>query len=342
MGKVILQGDILAFEMRALDAMFQEIKVEFGENDFYNGRYTFTIYLNQGYELISATRTNMADEEVDIIGDNFTVTVSDSYDLIINVVTQGGTPDREVTGFNRLYKVDKTILKEISGKRFVGGGVDLAEYFINILELPFSLDDSNLGEEQDIQLGSETIGVLANEIIKDSVRVDLGTIHIPNKYNNSYDYTNTTINLHLPFVDSINLELEYVLGYDISTMYIIDLYSGDMTVNVSSSRVNKVIHSEKSKIGRDIPFIRRLGGNITNQITPPSGVMNDVLTPYIEVVRNKPYVETNIFKTNMKVYDTLSNMVGYVSVNNIMLSTDATAGEKDMILSHLRNGVYIK
>ena len=342
MGKVILQGDILAFEVYALDGMFQEIKVDFGENDFYNDTYTFTIYLNQGYELISATRTNMADEEVDIIGDNFTTKVSDSYDLIINVVTQGSTPEREVTGFNRLYKVDKTILKEISGKRFAGGGVDLAEYFINILELPFSLDETNLGEEQQIQLGSETIDVLATEIIKDSVRIDLGTIHVPKKYNNSYDYTNTTINLHLPFADSINLELEYVLGYDISIMYILDLYSGDMTTNVSSSRIDKVIHSKTSKIGREIPFIRRLGGNVTNQITSPSGVINDVLAPYVEVVRNKPYDETNIFKTNMKVYDTLSNMVGYVSVNNIILSTDATTGEKDMILNHLRNGVYIK
>lgn len=339
--KVTVIGVEGTFNLYSYDDLYQQEELHVGDNFMYAGDYTFELVVHENYELVSATRTNRAGEIVDIVANKFTSAVGE-YELIVEIVTKEKNPDRDVTGFNKLYKVDKQLLHSIAGERFVGGGVDLAEYFINILELPFSLDESIIGEEQAIRLGSEFLNTQAPEILKDSVRVDLGTIHVPKKYNNSYDYMNTTITLHLPFSDSISLEMGYVIGYDISITYIIDLYSGDMTINVSSSRVNKVIHSQTSKIGRDIPFIRRVGGNITNQLTTSSGVVNDVLAPYIEVIRNKIYDESNIFKTNVTVYDSLSNITGYVSVNKIMLSTSATAGEKDMILNHLRNGVYIK
>lgn len=333
-------GDENAFTIRAIDSMFQEYEVVNGEQ-LYEGDYTFTIYMNDNYSLTRAYFLDSMLQEYEINNGTFSY-YYDGYGMEIYVETESIQPDREVTGFNKLYKVDNEILTSIAGERFVLNGEDLGNYIINILELPFSLDSVILGDENPIRLGSHQLTTAAIEIIKDMITIDLGTIHVPVKYNNSYDYTNTIATLHLPFSNAITLELEYVIGYDIGITYILDLYFGDITVNISSSRVNKVIHSETFKIGRDIPFIRKVGGDTVNQLSSSSGVLNGVLSPYVEVIRNKILNESNIFSNSVTVYDQLQNVSGYVSVDNIVLSTNANASEKESIISQLRNGVYIK
>ena len=129
--------------------------------------------------------------------------------------------------------------------------------------------------------------------------IDLGEIYVPRKHNNSYDYMNTDALLHLPFSNAIDLDLEYVIGCHVGVKYVLDLYSGYVTINISSSRVNKVIRSETLKIGRDIPFIRRVGGDTINQLSTSGGVNNGVLTPFIELVRNKIHNESSIFKNDV-------------------------------------------
>lgn len=340
MGKVIVHGDMTKFTIVARNEYFQYIDIEESGQELSDGNYNFTLTMNDGVTLVSSYYVNSYMQETEF-EESFDYTL-DSYGITFYIEIEGNQPDRDVTGFNKLYKVDNDILTSVSGERFVVNGEDLGTYFINILELPFSLDESILGDENQIRLGSYQLETTAIEIIKDSFTIDFGTIHVPVKYNNSYDYLNTTITLHLPYSNSINLELEYVIGYDIGIVYIIDLYSGDVTINISSSRVNKVIRSESVKIGRDIPFIKKVGGNTINQLTTSGGVLNGVLTPYIEVLRNKILNEDSIFKNSVTVYEQLSNISGFVSVDNIMLTTTANSREKDDILNQLRNGVYIK
>src|SRR5699024_155931 len=130
----------------------------------------------------------------------------------------------------------------------------LANYMINLIHVPFTIDNSLLGSINKIRLGTFLIKTTATEILTDVVNIEVGEIHVPKKYNNSYDFLETETVLYLPFVDSIELKPEYVIGFKISISYHIDLYSGSGTVNIKSSKNKKIIHSSKFIVGRQIPF----------------------------------------------------------------------------------------
>lgn len=292
-------------------------------------------------EFSISTDKKIATLEIDV---NFS-----SLDIIVNTVASQPEPPENsdgVTGFNHLYLVDKTILKSISKERFgVSNGenvVDLGQYIINVLELPFEIDNSIKGLKTPIKLGKHLLETEAIELIDDEININLGKIYVPNKYNNVYDYVNTDIYLHLPFSEKLKLDVEYVINETIGINYIIDLYSGETTINITSSKIGgNIIHSQKIKIGRNIPFIRK-SGDVTGDIIQNNGLNNKIYKPFIEVIRNKPYEMDNPFNDDILVKTNLIHEKGYVIVENIILNTIASLEEKERILTVLKRGVYIK
>jgi len=260
----------------------------------------------------------------------------------IDVVSSGNQPPKDVSGFNYLYLVDRDKLKSLSKERFITNGGDLGTYIINLLELPFVVNEEIKGTENPIVLGNTVADTKAVEILVDEIQIDLGDIIVPNKYNNSYDFINTETKLHLPFVNTIDLDINYVIGHTINIQYIIDLYYGDMTINIKSSKTNNIIHSENAKIGRDIPFIRKINGDSINSLSTKNGINNGIFSPFIEVIRNVPYQQNNEFKNEVTTHETLQNVKGYVTVSNMVLNSKATQNEKNSIINLLGNGVYIK
>lgn len=334
------------FTIKLTDKIGQDAGVlKIGDNTVAEGKYDAQIELEKGYTFIRGYMVDGIGNQEAIAGTRFTLHVGRYGTKEIHVTTEYHKvkpPKPNVTGFNHLYLVDKNTLKTLAGERFVTGNsstIDLGIFIINVLELPFKLDDSLKGVESNIVLGHTLANTKAVELINDELTIDFGSIHVPNKYNNSYDYMNTEIRLHTPFSNIINLDVNYVVGYDINVKYIVDLYSGEGTINISSSKINKVIHSENVKVGRNIPFIRY--NNVVNSISSKNGVDNELLSPYIEVIRNIPYYD-DVFTNEVITYGQLNNVKGYVAVNNIILNSSATQQEKNEIVNLLRNGVYIK
>lgn len=349
MVKFMINGDENAVSVIALDGLFQTWDLKVGVSNYLPSwdTYEFRITAKEGYNLVrveyindlyeTTERTNIVDNKV-----TFSVPLDDSMGFYITIDTEGNIPARDVIGFNRLYLVDKKTLTDFAGERFTVGGVDLGSYILNVLELPFTLNTDVLGGETTIRLGSNAVTTKAIELINDEIIVDLGNIEVPAKYNNSYDFLNTETILHLPFTTSITLDVNYVIGFTINVKYIIDLYTGDVTINVVSSKTNNIIHSESTKIGRDIPFIKKIGGETVNTLSTKNGLNNGILSPFIEVVRNVPYETNSIFNSDVVTETTLNSVTGLVNVNNVILNTTATLNEKNRITNLLRNGVYIK
>lgn len=334
------------FTIKLTDEIGQDAGIlTIGDNTVTNGTYNAEIVLNNNYIFKSGYVVDGLGQQEEI-GMNFKLYVGTYGTEEIHVTTEFHEvkpPIPNVTGFNHLYLVDKNTLQSLAGERFVTGDtstIDLGTFIINVLELPFKLDDSLKGVESNIVLGHILTNTKAVELINDELIIDFGTIHVPNKYNNSYDYMNTEIRLHVPFSNIINLDVNYVVGYDVNVKYIIDLYTGEGTINVASSKIDKVIHSEPVKIGRNIPFIRN-NNDVVNNISSKNGVNNEILIPYIEVIRNIPYYD-DVFANEVITYGQLNNVKGYVTVNNIILNSKATQQEKNEIINLLRNGVYIK
>lgn len=335
------------FRINLTDEIGQDAGVlTIGENNVPDGTYDAEIILDEGYTFKNGYTVDGIGQSEPITNTTFTLYVQIYGVEEIHVITEYHVvepPTPNVSGFNHLYLVDKETLKSLAGERFATGSnstVDLGTFIINVLELPFKLDDSLKGVESNIVLGHTLAKTKAVELINDELVIDFEPIHVANKYNNSYDYMNTEIRLHVPFSNTIDLDVNYVVGYDIHVKYIVDLYSGEGTINISSSKINKVIHSETVKIGRSIPFIRH-NNDVVNSISLKSGVNNELLSPYIEVIRNIPYHD-DVFTNEVITYGQLNNVKGYVTVNNIILNSGATQQEKNEIVNLLRNGVYIK
>ena len=272
----------------------------------------------------------------------------DTYTLEYEEPEPEPEPEKDVLGFNYVYRVDKEILRSIAGERFevyVGDGraeiIDLGEFILNVLELPFTISDDVLGEEKLVVLGNVTLETYATEILTDKLEVDLGTIDVPATYNNSYDYLNTTVTLHLPYVESIELEPDFVIGETVNVSYTINLYTGETTVNISSSK-NEIIISRQVQIGREIPFMKAQSHEMMFSSRGSFGIDNKITTAFIEVSRNVPYKIDNAFDDNVVDYVQLKDVDGYVTVNEIKLESSATFQEKQEIKNILRNGVVIK
>lgn len=321
-----------------------------------NGRdYTLTITAHEGYIIHEAwAYIDVGYDEFTISEDGTVATLEKEnldmgMDVTITVDVEYVPDDSDISGFNYLYKVDKDILKQMSDIRFsiiIGDEVvgDLGDYIINILELPFPLHEDMIGNKDKIRLGMESIDVEAHRILVDEWVLDLGTIEVAGKYNNSFDLLNTEVQLHLPFVDTITLEPEYVIYQTLKIEYVIDLYTGEGTVNVRTSKLNdNICNSQTFKIGRDIPFVTK-SGDVQGSLRPTNnGISNNIYRPFVEVIRNVPYNTDSPYNDNITEYvERIGDKTGFVIVNEIDLKTSASLQEKNNIMSLLRNGVVIK
>lgn len=277
----------------------------------------------------------------------YTVNNDDILDFTGVIFRDTPPPVKQVSGFNYIYSVDRTILKSLASERFekITSGdnitteiIDLGQYIINVLEIPFNIPDEMLDIEKSIVLGHKTLNTKAIEIINDELIINIGDIEVPSIYNNTYDYINTDINLYLPYATSISLNSDFVIGETISISYIIDLYSGNTTINVSSTK-NEIIVSKNIQLGKEIPFLNGNSNDIMFNNKSVYSLNNGIKQAFIEVSRNTPI--NNIYSNMITECVQLKNLTGFISVNEIDLKIKGTLEEKQNIEILLKNGVYI-
>lgn len=266
-----------------------------------------------------------------------------SYDIDLNSY-YGATKESElVNTFVNLYRVTNSEMKQLAVARFVdseGTTVDYGEFITQLYVLPFEISRDIIGERDNIILGNYDSKVESTMLIDSKLYINGGLITVPNKYNNVYDYLNTTCTLRLPFFNPIILDVDNVIDKTISIQYIVDLYSGNCTVNISSSFTGEIIHSETTNIVTQIPFIQKQNNSMVNQLSNANKNLID--NAFIEIVRNIPYYANDIFGKATIVFDTVGSVTGYCEISDIQLITTATNEEKEEIETLLKNGVFIK
>ena len=211
-----------------------------------------------------------------------------------------------------------------------------ANNFINqVYILPFSLP-ANLKENvSNIVTGLYRLDTDTVSINQDHYDLDLGKITVKPKYNNGFDYNVTKCNLHLPFTNLINLDINDILNKTISIKYKVSLLNADTTINILSN--DNLIFTGKINIGTDLQLFSINSNNITGLLN--SVLQNEVLIPYITITRNKPINNLVSYETNE--HNQLSNYTGFVQTNNSSVSC-GTQEEQQEIESLLNGGIYIK
>ena len=308
--------------------------------------YTHDVSLSMPWKSGPTIRTNNK------IGDPFPNGVRGMYledDLISNV---DNSPTFNlfyigevvtVTLFNRLHSMDDAALENFSEVRLIETDVNGNEvfnysiYIINLLQLNFVLDESYIVGDSNIILGERDTNIKAPLLKGDKITVNLGEIEIPDS-NSSLDYFSNIFELFLPFIASpINIEPSLCIGKTLTVDYVIDLYTGDITVNVFNGELFPVV-SRKDAIGRSVPT--KLVKEMFNQISGENGVSNGVLTAYVR--HTKPELVGGQFYNLVSKSGTIGNYKGYLEVENIELGGQFIGFEKDRIISLLRNGVNVK
>jgi len=250
----------------------------------------------------------------------------------------------QLNNFVNLYKTNQTEIRELSRAVFLnlsGGQIaDFGQFINSLYILPFDIPSDILGDTDSIILGGFDSDVESTLISTYSFDIDGGTIEVPLKYNNIYDFINTECILHLPFLNKVYLNSEYVIGQTITVDFTIELYSGTLTANIKSSFNNEIVASVQGLIGMHIPFIQKSTGSIINSIS--NIYKNKINRCFIEVNRNIPYTKNNnVFGGSVVEYGRIGDYAGYLESDKIVLETNATNQEQEEIKNLLRNGVFI-
>lgn len=260
------------------------------------------------------------------------------------------TPD--VTGTNNIYKIDKDILAAVNRKRFKivsDGGTtpnetvyDYGQFILSVLSLPFAIPEQYVLNDENIILANLDTGVKAPALSSDLIKIDMGSITVNPVNNNLLDYINTVAIMRLPRVDSIAIDLEYVIGKTLNIEYLLDCYTGRATVNIVSSETGETVVSKQVDIGVSVPYINfHNDAQLSNDNVEVSGD-NGIYTPFIELVKIDTLLSDGMFTIPIIDENELTNQTGFIRVEEINLNSSATRNEKNELISILRNGVIIK
>lgn len=301
----------------------------------FKNQYTYLDYNIENTMVKSDDRTTLTIpySSVSQLGN---IELNDKYIATIPVETIGG--------FCNLYKVTEKELTQLSKARFdkdvsAGTIIDYGSAITQLYILPLAIPAELIGDKSNIILGSLDSKVESTLLNNYIYEIDMGSITVPEKYTNVYDYINTTVTLRVPFFSAITLDVENVIGHTISIKYTVDLYSGNVTMNVTSDFTGSIIYSSTQNIVTQIPFVQKQNNGIVNQLSNVYKYL--IATPVIEVVRNIPYDDTAEFGKGSVWSGILGEIEGYCEVNKIQLNTSATNEEKEDIIDLLKEGVFI-
>lgn len=299
------------------------------------------------------TANNSLVEKPFIIGSpakTATITAAiETRQIAFSVATVQVTP--EIVGSNNVYLIDTEILNDINVQRFrtINAGqdveiVDYGQYILSVLQIPTTISQDFVIESTDIQLGEYTTTVEAPQLRVDSLPIDMGEITVPKTFNNSLDFQNTICNLHLPWAKSVAIEPYYIIGETLGIEYLLDCYTGNVTINLTSSKIGgEVFHTIETSLGVNVPYSATIGysPSLSNDNVSVGG-NNQILTPFIEVVRNDAPLASGFFTAPVVDESALSTNSGYIEVLNVELTFQALADEKSQIETLLASGVIIK
>ena len=261
--------------------------------------------------------------------------------LTLNDVYSAVTAPKTIGSFVHLYKTNDDELSALAKARFKNvsdNTVDYGQYISAVYRIPVDLSGIS-GDTSNIMLGqydSEVASTLLNQYLID---IDGGAITIPEKFNNAYDYLTTECILHLPFLDEVWLSPQYVVNQTINIRYKLDLYSGTLTASIYSSYLNSIVANSSGIIVTNIPFMQNQTDSVVNSLSKV--FTNLIPTAFMEVTRNIPYDNVNVFGKECVDFDMIGNKTGYLKCDNVSLVTKATKNEKDEIMSLLKDGIML-
>lgn len=183
-----------------------------------------------------------------------------------DTLTQPGAPDESVasavrSGLINLYELSEANLKALGRALFGTEGVDglvtkLQNSFLNPLDAILSLQifpcSPDVGSSEHIKvldwssyvakLGTDASG---NRLSSQYKTFDFGSISVDEEWESFLDYDNTSFELYLPFIGSVDLPIDEVMGGSVNIQYTVDFLTGMCVANVLCTK-NVPLFSDRS------------------------------------------------------------------------------------------------
>ena len=322
--------------------VLENCSIDYSETTIIKGSHTFTLTANEGYEFTEKGTYMLGDPNLPYptpIYDFFpsskevttlTIEVSDMLTISLKATKKV----ESISNFTLLYKTNDNELGQLSVERFHneedGSLKDYGENILKLYKLPFDVDIETI--ESKIQWGNVKSSVLSKKLTKTRFTLDLGTISIPEKYGNAFDYKNGEVEIFIPFIDSITIDLKTVMNKELHFFLVINLYSGQCTTNITSD--DEIVFSKETNISLDIPFIQTTTGSNYNSIK--TYLINDIRKVKLIITRQIP--KGTVFSSSDRLLG--SDIHGYIEGDIIssnydnMLSLDVYE-----LQNKIRNGV---
>lgn len=141
------------------------------------------------------------------------------------------------TGFANCYLMNDATFATLSDK-FWDFWESIKHYFtkaddsvISLGKIPIAINDIPY-ERTTITLATERTGIEARKPMYQFIELDFGSVVI-DKYSDSFlDYTDTQVSLYLPYIGTVDLDTNVVMGTTLSLKYVIDVLTGNLEAHV--------------------------------------------------------------------------------------------------------------
>lgn len=215
--------------------------------------------------------------------------------------------------------------------------VDLGDY-VHSLKMPY-FEVKATSPTTKLYCGNYNTNVLVGVIENAQTTLDFGSVLLPQYNGSSSDYTNTTIEMFIPFVGYRQISTDY-LNTSIRLIYKIDnvtscgvalLYSNEMLIEtINCTPFKEIIYRKNDENSKTM-------GDLDKNFVILYG-----LQPYIKM---KWYnlLENNVYKSENK-RDFVKNMEGWVKLENVeynLIDDSIGSSEVDMLNEALLQGVQI-
>lgn len=125
--------------------------------------------------------------------------------------------------------------------------------------------------KHNIQIGYIETGVQSYRVTEQYIKVDCGYIDIPEYYESVYDYEYTQLQLYLPFISIVDIDIHKVMGKRLHVWYTVDVLTGTCTASVAVQEgvLDKTLYT--------------FNGNCSVSIPITSGSFNNMLVGLLQV-----------------------------------------------------------
>ena len=258
----------------------------------------------------------------------------------------------------------------------------IEQFFQNPLDAIISLHliycTPSTSGTKNIKLGYLDSGVSASVVNSRYVKIECGSVSVPEVYHNALDYDNVSLQIFLPFIGFREINPKECVSGKISVSYDIDVYTGVCLASIYVVKANsrQLLYTFEGICSVDIPLTsadrsRLVSGLITAGVSAytgnPAGVVGGLASVHASIERSgsfsgnagamgvkKPYLiikraisaqannYAKLYGYPLNKSERLGAFKGFTRVQSVHVDIPkATDYEKKLISDLLRNGVII-